>query len=62
MNLRRVFVFPDLTSSNTRYRVLHSEFEPMGQSSSDTESDEDGDDRINERLDRIVDFLATYLP
>jgi len=34
----------------------------MGQSSSDTESDEDGDDLINEQLDRIVDFLATYLP
>jgi len=62
MNLRRVFVFSDLTRRSARYRVLHFEFEHMSQSSSDTESDEDGDDRINERLDRIVNFLATYLP
>ena len=34
----------------------------MGQSNSEAESDEDGEDRINERLDRIVDVLATYLP
>lgn len=32
----------------------------MEQSSPDDESE--ADERINERLDRIVDFLATYLP
>lgn len=26
------------------------------------DSDDEGDERINQRLDRIVDFLATYLP
>ena len=30
----------------------------MGQDS----DDEDGEEQINERLDRIVNFLATYLP
>lgn len=24
--------------------------------------DDDGEDQINERLDRILNFLATYLP
>jgi len=33
----------------------------MEQSNPDGESEED-DERINERLDRIVNFLATYLP
>ena len=29
---------------------------------SETETADDEDGRINERLDRIVDILATYLP
>jgi hypothetical protein len=36
----------------------------MGGSSPETESNEEEDehDRIDERLDRLVDVLATYLP
>ncbi len=26
------------------------------------DDDEDDEDRINEPLDRVIDFLATYLP
>jgi len=29
---------------------------------SEESEDEDEDDGINETLDRVVDFLATYLP
>ena len=32
----------------------------MGESESEDESD--SDDRLNERFDRVVNFLATYLP
>ena len=32
----------------------------MGESESEDESN--SDDRLNERLDRVVNFLATYLP
>jgi hypothetical protein len=42
--------------------VPYFESERMSRSSSDTESDEDGDGRINEGLDRIIDLLETYLP
>ena len=34
----------------------------MEKTGSDRESDGEEEDRINRRLDRIVDFLATYLP
>ncbi len=34
----------------------------MEQSRPDSDTEEDDEQRINERLDRIVDFLATYLP
>jgi hypothetical protein len=41
----------------------------MGESESEDEleasesgDESDSDDRLNERLDRIVNFLATYLP
>jgi hypothetical protein len=34
----------------------------MEGSNSENQSDEDDDTRINRRFDRIVDFLATYLP
>jgi hypothetical protein len=27
-----------------------------------TPDDEDGDDGVNERLDRLLDFIFTYLP
>jgi len=34
----------------------------MDQSRPDSDDEEDDEKKINERLDRIVDFLATYLP
>lgn len=34
----------------------------MEQSRPDGEGEEDDEEKINERLDRIVNFLATYLP
>jgi hypothetical protein len=35
----------------------------MDRSGSDTGADEDEEDgRINRRLDRVLNFLATYLP
>ncbi len=34
----------------------------MEQSRPDSDSEEDDEKKINERLDRIVNFLATYLP
>ncbi len=34
----------------------------MDQPRSDSDTEEDEENRINERLDRIIDFLATYLP
>jgi len=34
----------------------------MEQSRSDSDGEEDDEKKINERLDRIVNFLATYLP
>lgn len=34
----------------------------MKKTNSDRETDDEEAERINRRLDRIVDFLATYLP
>jgi hypothetical protein len=34
----------------------------MEQSRPDSDGEEDDEKKINERLDRIVNFLATYLP
>jgi len=34
----------------------------MKQSRRDDDSEEEDEKRINEQLDRIVNFLATYLP
>lgn len=34
----------------------------MKQSRPDGDTEEDDEQRINERLDRIINFLATYLP
>mgnify|MGYP000156248937 CR=1 FL=1 len=34
----------------------------MEQSRPESDAEEDDEKRINERLDRLVNFLATYLP
>jgi hypothetical protein len=34
----------------------------MKKTTSDRDSDDEEEEQINRRLDRLVDFLATYLP
>jgi hypothetical protein len=46
---------------DTRYSTLRLEPAAMERADSDSEADDD-DERINERLDRLVNVLTTYLP